>query len=145
MKRLLFLPLLLLAGCSSGFSVDSYPTEPDTAVDCQALFADGPVKVAGQESVFVKDENASAWGDPAIILRCGVEKPAGLNAASACYPVGDVGWFADTTADGFLFTTIGRKFYVSVEVPKDYDPAADALADLAEAVDKHDPLIKACV
>lgn len=73
-----------------------------------------------------------------------MEKPADLTATSACFPVGDVDWLAETTADGFLFTTIGRQFYVSVEVPMDYDPAADALADLATAVKKHDPSVTPC-
>ena len=59
--------------------------------------------------------------------------------------VADVGWFTEKIADGYLFTTIGRRFYVSVEVPGAYDPAADALVDLAPSVLKHDPVVKECV
>jgi len=144
-KRLLLLVILVVAGCSPGLGVDAYPTEPGTAVDCKALFADAPQKVAGEDSILVEDDNAAAWGAPAIILRCGVEKPADLTQTSPCYPVDDVDWFAETTADGFLFTTVGRSFYVSVEVPAAYDPASDALADLAAAVRKHDPSVQPCV
>jgi len=144
-RRLLLLTILAVAGCSPGLGVDTYPTAAGTAVDCKALFADAPQTVAGEDSILVEDDNAVAWGAPAIILRCGVEKPADLRRTSACYPVGDVDWFAEATADGYLFTTIGRTFYVSVEVPRAYDPASDALADLAGAVRKHDPAVKPCV
>jgi hypothetical protein len=140
--------LLLLAaltGCGGTFEVDDYPTAKGTKVDCVALIADVPQKVASQKNRDVSHEVAAAWGDPAVILRCGVEKPVALKPSSPCYDVRDVGWLVETTADGYLFTTIGRTFYVSVEVPKAYDPAADALADLAEAVKKHDPEKRACV
>jgi hypothetical protein len=144
-RKLLLLAVLVLTGCSPGLGVDAYPTEPGTKVDCTALFVDAPQKVAGEDSILVEGDNAVAWGAPAIILRCGVEKPAALTPSSACYPVDDVDWFAETTADGYLFTTIGRTFFISVEVPKAYDPASDALADLAGAVRKHDPSVKPCV
>ena len=145
MKKLVLLAAVLLAACSPGLGVDAYPTEPGTSVDCKALFADAPQEVAGEDSILVEDDNAVAWGAPAIILRCGVEEPDALTASSACYPVDDVDWFAETTADGFLFTTVGRAYFVSVEVPKAYDPASDALADVATAVRKHDPSVKPCV
>lgn len=136
--------LLTVSGCSPGLGVDTYPTEPGTAVDCKALFADAPREVAGEDTIRVDGDNAVAWGAPPIIMRCGVEKPARLTRYSQCYPVKDVGWFVETTSDGFLFTTIGRKFFVSVEVPDSYDPEADALADLAPAITRHDPLVKPC-
>lgn len=135
----------LTAGCGGAASVDEYPTERNTSVNCGGLFADPPVKVAGQKNRLVQDDNAAAWGDPAIILRCGVEKPENLGPASRCDMVDDVGWFTESTADGYLFTTIGREFYVSVEVPHDYEPEADALADLADLVARHDPVTKPCV
>ncbi len=136
---------LLLTGCSGSVDVDDYPTTPGTEVDCKALFADAPRRVADQERLDVPDQVAAAWGDPAIIVRCGVEKPDALKPSSRCFDVNGVGWLAETTADGYLFTTIGRRFHVSVEVPKAYDPAADALADLASSVKKHDPEKQPCV
>ena len=144
MKRLLP-ALLLLAGCSSGLVVDTYPTAPDTETDCKALYADGVQTVAGQKQVLVKGAKATAWGDPAIILRCGVTAPEDLTATSRCDMVAGVGWFTEELADGYLFTTIGRRFFISVEVPSAYDPAADALVDIAPSVIKHDPVVKECV
>ena len=146
-KRLaLVLALLLLtAGCTYGVSVDTYPTTPKTSKDCDALYADLPNKVAGEKRREVKHTIAAAWGDPTIILRCAVEKPARLDRVSQCLNVDDVDWFAESIADGSLFTTVGRQYYISIEVPKDYDPPADALVDLAAAVKKHDPSVKPCV
>lgn len=144
-KPLLVIALLLLAGCSSSLAVDEYPMEPDTAVNCHGLYADVPPTVADQDAVIVKDDVAAAWGDPPIILRCGVEKPDDLGPAARCDVVADIGWFTEKIADGYLFTTIGRRFNISVEVPKDYDPAADALVDLADVITRHDPVDKPCV
>jgi hypothetical protein len=137
--------LLLVAACGPGLDVDTYVTTPGTTVDCKALYADVPRSVAGEDSILVHGDNAVAWGAPPIILRCGVEKPADLNETSKCFPAGGVDWFAETTADGFLFTTIGRQFFISVEVPDAYDPESDALVDLAPTIEKHDPSVKPCV
>jgi hypothetical protein len=86
----------------------------------------------------------AAWGSPAISLRCGVDKPAGLTAASACFEVNGVGWYAEQAAAGYLFTTIGRIAYVEVGVPSRYAPEANALVDLAVVVSAHDPLLEPC-
>lgn len=140
MKRLVALTtLLLVAACSPGLDVDTYPTEPDTDASCASIFADVPHKVAGEDSILVDGDNAAAWGAPPIILRCGVERPEVFDEAPACDYIGGVDWVSETTADGFLFTTIGRRFYVSVEVPDAYDPASDALSDLADSIKRHDP------
>lgn len=136
--------LLLVAGCSPGLDVDTYPTEPDTELNCRTMFADAPREVAGEDSILVDGDNAAAWGAPPIILRCGVERPAFFDEDPPCDLIGGVDWVAEPTSDGFLFTTIGRRFYVSVEVPNAYDPASDALADLAEVVKKHDPSETPC-
>lgn len=142
---LLLAAALCLTGCSYGVSVDAYPLAPDTSKDCDALYADLPQKVADQKRRDVKDTIAAAWGDRQIILRCGVEKPERLDRVSQCWPVNDVGWFQESTSDGWLFTTIGREYFISVEIPKSYDPPADALVDLAKAVKKHDREVQPCV
>lgn len=144
MLRLLVVGALLgVAGCSPGLDVDTYPTEPDTDLSCQTLLADAPREVAGEDTIRVNGD-AAAWGAPPIILRCGVERPAVFDQAPQCDLIADIDWIAEPTADGFLFTTFGRRFYVSVEVPKAYDPASDALADLADVIKRHDPSEQVC-
>jgi hypothetical protein len=138
-KRLLLCAILVVAGCSPGLGVDAYPTKPGSDVDCKAMFADSPQKVSGEDKILVEDDNAAAWGAPPIILRCGVEVPEGYSSSAECYPVGELCWYPQKTADGYLFTVTDRDFFVSVEVPEDYQPYSDALADLATTVQKHDP------
>jgi len=139
------LAALTLTACSPGLSVDSYPTEKGSEVGCGALYADLPRTVGGLDSILVEDDVAAAWGTPAVVLRCGVGEPDALEPTSRCDMVADVGWFTETTHDGFLFTTIGREFSVSVEVPEAHAPAADVLVDLAGSIEKHDPDEEPCV
>jgi hypothetical protein len=87
---------------------------------------------------------SAAWGNPPISVRCGVDKPPGLTAASACFEVNGVGWYAEQAAKGYLFTTIGRTAYVEVGVPSRYSPEANALVDLAAPISAHDPLVEPC-
>ncbi len=113
---------------------------------CADLLAALPDRVVGQErrDVIPADAATSAWGDPAIILRCGVDRPPALRRTSFCLVVNGVSWLAtqggkpvEMTApvDGpLVFTTIGRSVFVEVRVPADERPQADALVDVAAAV-----------
>jgi hypothetical protein len=136
-----------LAGCSGGaVSVPDPSPSGEAARACTALLGDLPDKVLNGERRRVEPGRFSAaWGDPPITLRCGVEKPPGLTSTSSCFEVNGVGWFAEEVSGGYLFTTIGRTSYVEVAVPSDYAPEANALVDLADAVNAHDPAIKPCI
>src|SRR5699024_11790686 len=81
---------LLCAGCGA-LHVDAYPTAPDTQTDCVGLYNDVPRTVAGQDERRVEDDLAVAWGDPPIILRCGVEKPEQLSPDARCDMVDGIG------------------------------------------------------
>lgn len=136
---------LVLAGCQGdSVRVDAYPTTTSSALDCAALLGDLPPHVAGQSRRLVAGKIAGAWGDPPIILRCGVEKPAALKPTSTCHEVNGVGWLAERQSDGYVFTTIGRKHYASLEVPAGYEPEADALADVADTIARHLPVMRPC-
>lgn len=144
-------------GCTADVEVP--PTSPDgvAAEQCKQLISQLPDHVAGQEARSVQPAYtpAGAWGDPPIVLRCGVAKPASLRPDSSCFVVNDVGWLAEQDdqpvtgsepVDGELvFTTIGRSAYVEVTVPSDYQPAADALVDLAGAIKAATDDVRPCV
>jgi hypothetical protein len=78
----------------------------------------------------------AAWGDPPVVLRCGVPRPPGLTATSEVVEVNGVGWFLTERPRGFVFTTVGRTTYVEVRVPAGTprEQATGPLVDLAEAV-----------
>jgi hypothetical protein len=80
------------------------------------------------------DAAAAAWGDPPIVLRCGVERPASLRPDSQCFVVNDVGWLAEEQPDAIVFTTIGQSTYVEVTVPTDYAPEGALLPPISDAV-----------
>jgi hypothetical protein len=83
-----------------------------------------------------------AWGDPAVILRCGVARPADLKVGSSVEFVlvggssGQSGAYFDVGTDhgSNVFTTVDRAVYISVTVPAKY--ASGPLPALAQAIAK---------
>lgn len=63
----------------------------------------------------------AGWGDPAIILRCGVPRPAEMDDAEAdAVEVDGVDWLLQKQRDGsFRFTSTLRRAYVEVTLPKE--------------------------
>ena len=102
-----------------------------------------PASVSGVD-LTSRDGLVAQWGDLAIVLRCGVDKPASLTPDARCDVVNDVGWFAEQTTSGWRFTTIGRAGFIDVTVPDAYAPEAGALVALSDAVALL-PEVKPCV
>lgn len=90
-------------------------------------------------------ERAAAWGDPAVILRCGVPEPKAFEPGAACTTIEGVDWFAEEAERGYVFTTIGRAARVEVSVPQDHRPESELLVELASAIDENDPIRQPCV
>ncbi len=135
---------LACAGCSPPVQVAAPAQGPP---ECTRLVRALPGSVDGQQrrDVSPAQAPAAAWGDPPIVLRCGVPAPKALSASSPCAEVNGVGWFAEQLEDGYRFSTIGRSTTVQVRVPYDYEPAADALVDVAGPVRDHVPEVQPCV
>jgi hypothetical protein len=135
----------LATGCGTSSVEVTGPSRG--SAECAELLDALPDVVDGQERREVEppDVLAAAWGDPVIVLRCGVADPERLTASSPCAEVERVGWFAEQRQDGYRFTTIGRASNVQVEVPYEYEPAADALVDVADAVRSTVPEVQPCV
>jgi hypothetical protein len=139
--------LITATGCSSADdSARAVVPGPGAKVTklCQNLDRTLPSEVDGRDRRDPEPASAltAGWGDPAIILRCGVERPAEMSDPEADGVEADgVGWLLQKRADGsFRFTTTLRKAYVEVTIPK--DRTADGLAplvDLAPAVKKAIP------
>ena len=125
-----------LSACSTPVEVS--PPEPaPTARDvCRALADQLPEAVLEQEARDTDPDSdlTAAWGDPAIVLRCGVPEPEALEPTSQLVTVDGVDWFPEQLTSGYLFTTYGRVVFVEVSVPDDYAPEAGALTDLADPV-----------
>src|SRR4249919_890835 len=114
---------------------------------CRDFVAGLPDTLAGQESVEVTGdtEYGAAWGDPAIVLTCGVGRPPDFTDTSTCVEVDEVGWFVpdsvfaamaddDETVD-VPMTEMNYRPRIHVDLPGEYRPdgftnAAGELADL---------------
>lgn len=133
---------LLLAGCSSALSVTP-PPQPaaDVAAVCAALQHELPTTVAGQSQreTTPASELTAAWGDPPIVLRCGVSAPAGLTPTSEVTNVNGVDWYPEPLTAGYRFTTTGRRAYVQVDVPSQYASQAGGLTQIGPAILAADP------
>ncbi|MEW1864726.1 DUF3515 domain-containing protein [Streptomyces sp. NBC_00669] len=115
---------------------------PDSQVTayCKALHAQLPKKVNGLPGHDLKPVSplTAGWGDPTIVLRCGVPRPAADDSENTDgVEVDGVGWSIEPQSDGsFRLTTTLRKAYVEVVLPKKYATDLGPLTDLASAV-KH--------
>ncbi|MGV9246971.1 DUF3515 domain-containing protein [Streptomyces sp. NPDC003710] len=149
--RLLGLPALALliaaAGCSSSDGSPSAAVpSPDAKVAqlCRNLDEVLPRKVDGLERNDPEPRSAltAGWGSPAIILRCGVVRPAEMDDPEADgVEVDGVGWLLQKQGDGsFRFTTTLRRAYVEVSLDKARTEGGVApLVGLAPAVKKAIP------
>lgn len=62
----------------------------------------------------------AAWGDPAVIARCGMPPLAPTEVE--CVEVDGVGWIPQALSDGTRFTSFGTDPALEVLVPSRYAP-----------------------
>ena len=130
---------MLLAGCSSAPS--QAPRASDPA--CTKALEVAPATVLGKGRSPLGVHGALAWGDPHIVMRCGLE-PLGPTTAQ-CISVNGHDWvLADPDADPVVFTTFGTDPAVDVAVPKSYDQPTGALVDLAPVAAALPPNGRSC-
>ncbi|HEY0166982.1 MAG TPA: DUF3515 family protein [Jatrophihabitans sp.] len=120
--------------------------DPATQAACVKVFAELPVQL-GQLVPRRTDTDSSfvaAWGEPAVVVRCGVAKPAVFGTAEAAQlvEVNSVLWQPDPQRDRTVYTTVDRSVYIDVTVPAGADqplpllaPAVSALPPLCTASD----------
>lgn len=130
-------------------SVAAVPPPPGSDAICAAVLRRVPVTLSGLATRRVSSVSTSvaAWGDPAVVLRCGVPRPAALVPQSASYvqEIGDsagrtVEWLPETQKHQTVWTTIDRTIYVEVTVPKKYD-GASMITPLTTAVAAATPAV----
>jgi hypothetical protein len=117
--------------------VDPFRVGPGDTAECRALLEALPKSVADQSRRTVSGSAyAAAWGDPAIVLRCGVPLPDDF-AGAPCITRNGIGWSVPADqADGggtlIVMTLAFRTPVVQVRVPAHYRPngPAEVMADL---------------
>jgi hypothetical protein len=137
---------VLATGCGSG-AVQVAPPHPDarTARLCGALARRLPGRLDGQARRSVSPDSAltAAWGDPPIVLRCGVPVPPGLAPTAELTVVNGISWFPEPGAAGSgggsgsgsaVFTEVGRQARAEVAVPASDEPAGPVLVPLSDVI-----------
>ncbi|MEU9092619.1 DUF3515 domain-containing protein [Streptomyces sp. NPDC048428] len=140
------LVLMAAAGCTStdpSASVTVPTPSSEAAAYCRALHKELPSSVAGLErsDPAPRSDLTAGWGDGAIVLRCGVPRPAKMDdAQSKAAEANGVNWLLEQREDdGPRFTTTLRKAYVEVTLSAAYAHDATPLAAFASAVKKTVP------
>jgi len=122
--------------------VETPEVTPDADRLCPTLMGGLPLALADSPARPVRSASAyaAAWGEPPIVLRCGVPRPAALAADSSLLLVNGVDWFVEPGSDT-VWTSVGRGVYVDVRVPS--GQAAGPVALLSAVIDERLPPITA--
>lgn len=142
--------LLLATTAACAVEVPDTPASASERAACTELVDALPDRVSDQSQRETRGNPlGAAWGDPAIVLRCGVGKPADYDPLDGCMRVNGVDWYAseDAATDqstDVVLTTIGRAPGVELFVPAELRPPAATLVDVAEAVKEHTREVRPC-
>jgi hypothetical protein len=103
------------------------PVTPGADASCPKLMSNLPIELTGEASRRVRSASpyAYAWGDPPIVLRCGVPAPAGFVVGAGTIQINGVQWYVDTTDPAAtVWTTVDRPVGIEVRVPASLDSAS---------------------
>ena len=88
---------------------------------CKALMPALPDKLAGaaRRTLDGAVKAVAAWGEPAVVLRCGIESPQELTCSAALFQINGVSWLQLTEAglDSTTYIAADRSVRIAVTVP----------------------------
>ncbi len=135
--------LTLCTGCGHDVDIEGTGATGAAKTACASLVKALPSHVADQSRRRTTGSPlGAAWGDPPIVLRCGVGRPHDYDPATGCQTANGLDWYVpakgmnDQSVD-VVMTTIGRDPSVEVTLPARYRPPATAMVDLAPAIKAH--------
>ncbi|MEP6598196.1 MAG: DUF3515 domain-containing protein [Actinomycetota bacterium] len=120
-------------------TVPAPPSDAASAAPCIQVLSVLPVQLGPLAPRVVTPSTPGspfvvAWGDPPVVMRCGVARPAQLAPESSEFLVlvGGVNWLPIKQAAATVFVSIDRPVYIEVTVPQQltYQP----LPILGEAI-----------
>lgn len=131
-------------------------TEKDGTADQCAFLVDGlPDTLDNQDKRAVTGHPGSlAYGDPPIVIVCGVDRPEALDFGPQLTSVNGVTWLVDDSTDtsayglpgeNTLWTCVDREIYIAVAVPSDatgsavLSPISTTIADRFPSVESAAP------
>lgn len=106
--------------------VEVPPVTPEADASCPQVMSGLPLELQGEPSRKVQSDSpfAYAWGEPPVVLVCGVDRPAGFTVGVSAIQINGVQWYVDTSdPDATVWTTVDRPVYVQVTLPPSVDSA----------------------
>jgi hypothetical protein len=136
--------LVLVACGGSSVHVDEFTVSAADRTACREFLDALPDRLADESARKISGSTyAAAWGDPAIVLRCGVPLPKDY-AGSPCITRNGIGWSipveqVDELDKDLVMTLAFRTPVVQLQVPARYRPRApaDVMTGLDDAVRAH--------
>jgi hypothetical protein len=124
--------------------VDVPPVTPEADASCPALMKTLPLELSGEQSRRVKSDTpfAYAWGDPPVVLVCGLDRPAGYVVGASAIQINGVQFYVDTDdPDTTVWTTVDRPVYVQISLSSSVDsaPVTALTPQIAQALPYRDP------
>ena len=124
--------------------LDVPPVTPDAEAFCPAVMGKLPLELAGEPSRRVQSDTpyVYAWGEPPVVLTCGVERPAGWTTTAAGIQINGVLWHVDSDdPETTVWTVVDRPVYVEVRLPASVDsaPVTALTTELASALPYQEP------
>ncbi len=101
------------------------PPTPEAEANCPALIRALPLDLLGEPARLVDSDTpyAAAWGEPPIVLVCGVPQPAGLVPGEGLLQIDGIPWYVEQTDEATVWTAVDRAALVEVTLPPDVDSA----------------------
>ena len=133
-------PSASASGPLPGVTVAAPPAPSSaTLAACVKVFAKLPVQLGTLAPRKTETDSSvvAAWGNPAIVLRCGVPRPAIFDTPAAAQPVdvNDVLWQPDPQKNQTVYTAVDRgSIYIDVTVPAGADQPLALLAPAISAL-----------
>ena len=121
------------------------PSDPATVAPCTKVLQALPEELGDLQPRVVHPKPDSvfvvAWGQPPVILRCGVPRPSELHPGSADFVpvVNGVAFVEKDTGDAHVYTAIDRAAYIEISLPK--SGGAGPLPLLAAAITRALPAV----
>jgi hypothetical protein len=143
---------LLAAGCGGAVEIDSPTVDARARAACARFLDAVPERVADQRRRETEPDDAlgAAWGDPPIVVTCGVDMPDDFDGFSPCEEVNGVGWYIPETAytqpdSEVTMTTIGFAPVIQIGLPPDYRSDSNGvLVEIGAAVRKTLTQVESC-
>jgi hypothetical protein len=129
----------LVSACGRQVAVE--PPNPVSAYagqQCAGLSGGLPQTVdgAGRRPTTPDATSTAAWGEPPIVLRCGVQMPTTFSPTSTVVEVAGITWFPEELTAGVLFTAVdwpsaSQPVFVEIAIPDRYESTAAIITDIS--------------